>query len=131
MARIDMRKVADRPRENAKEVEFVMRLNLTVTNDDGDAVEQLEKFKKWVTGIFQHWDESVKEAFLYNYGLLQDSSDSKYKLNFEIDGLVKDDTQADFRPQVEDVLEDAGVEIKNKNNRTEQEKGYKLPDQNF
>ena len=47
MPRIDMRKnikVADRPRENAKEVEFVMRLNLTVKNDDGDAIEKIEKF---------------------------------------------------------------------------------------
>ena len=134
MPRIDMRKnikVADRPRENAKEVEFVMRLNLTVKNDDGDAIEQLEKFKKWTTDVFQHWDESVKQSFLYNFGLLQDADDSKYKLNFEIDGLTKDDTQADFRPQVEDVLENAGVNVENKTNKTDEEKGYRLPKQEF
>lgn len=134
MPRIDMRKnikIADRPRENAKEVEFVMRLNLTVKNDDGDAIEQLEKFKKWTTDVFQHWDESVKQSFLYNFGLLQNTDDSKYKLNFEIDGLTKDDTQADFRPQVEDVLENAGVSIENKNNKTDEEKGYRLPKQEF
>ena len=97
----------DRPRENFKEVEFLLRLKLEVDNFHGDAIQDLDKFKQWVTNYFVEWDDSILEYFLYSYGLLQDSDDNKYFLDFKVENLLKDDTKNEMRPMVEDAIEDA------------------------
>ena len=97
----------DRPRENFKEVEFLLRLKLGVDNFHGDAFQDLDKFKQWVTNSFTKWDASILEYFLYSYGLLQDSEDNKYFLDFKVENLLKDDTKNEIRPMVEDAIEDA------------------------
>ena len=95
----------DRPRENFKEVEFLLRLKLEVDNFHGDAVQDLDKFKQWVTNYFVEWDDSILEYFLYSYGLLQDSDDNKYFLDFKVENLLKDDTKSDLRPMVENAID--------------------------
>lgn len=102
------------PRENAKEVEFLLRMSLKVDNYHGDAINDLQKFKSWVTNTFTKWDESILEHFLYTYNLLQDSEDNKYNLDFRIENLLIDDTEVPLRPMVEDALSDIEEDAKNK-----------------
>ena len=87
-----LKKIADRPRENRKKVSFALKLSLEVDNSDGDAINDLRKFKDWTTNIFTEWDKSILEYFLYQYGLLQNESSDKYFLDFRIDRLLDDDT---------------------------------------
>ena len=67
MTKKDLRKIADRPRENRRSVEYVLSLKLDIDNSEGDASEQLKLFKKWVVETFTQWDRSILEHFLYNY----------------------------------------------------------------
>lgn len=87
-----LKKIADRPRENRKKVSFALKLSLEVDNSDGDAIDDLKKFKEWTTNIFTKWDKSILEYFLYQYGLLQNENSDKYFLDFRIDNLLDDDT---------------------------------------
>lgn len=107
-------KLNDRPRENAKEVEFLLRMSLKVDNFHGDAINDLQKFKNWVTNTFTKWDESILEHFLYSYGLLQDAEDNKYHLDFKVENLLIDDTETPLRPMVEDALSDIEEDSDNK-----------------
>lgn len=101
----DLRKFADRPRENRRSVEFILSMKLDIDNSEGDASEQLKLFKGWVTNTFTKWDLSILENFLYNYNLLQDYDSSKYHLEFKVEGLTEDDSDSQLRPQVLDTLE--------------------------
>ena len=101
----DLRKIADRPRENRRSVEFILSMKLDIDNSEGDASEQLKLFKGWVTDTFTKWDLSILENFLYNYNLLQDYDSSKYHLEFKVEGLTEDDSDSQLRPQVLDTLD--------------------------
>ncbi len=101
----DLRKIADRPRENRRSVEFILSIKLDIDNSEGDASEQLKLFKGWVTDTFTKWDLSILENFLYNYNLLQDYDSSKYHLEFKVEGLTEDDSDSQLRPQVLDTLD--------------------------
>lgn len=101
-----LKKVADRPRESRKTVEFLLKLQLDVDNFHGDAIQDLDKFKLWVAHQFTQWDKSILEYFLYEYGLLQNADDDKYFLDFKVESLLKDDTKDDLRPMVEDSLDE-------------------------
>ena len=90
----DLRKIADRPRENRRSVEFILSMKLDIDNSEGDASEQLKLFKGWVTNTFTKWDLSILENFLYNYNLLQDYDSSKYHLEFKVEGLTEDDSDS-------------------------------------
>lgn len=121
----DLRKIADRPRENRRSVEFILSMKLDIDNSEGDASEQLKLFKGWVTNTFTKWDLSILENFLYNYNLLQDYDSSKYHLEFKVEGLTEDDSDAQLRPQVLDTLE----EMKEKENEeTEEELSEEMDD---
>jgi hypothetical protein len=115
-------KTSNRPRENYKKVEFLLKLTLNVDNFHGDAIDDLDKFKQWVTNSFTEWDDSILEYFLYSYGLLQNAEDNKYFLDFKVENLLKDDTQNELRPMVEDALND-----ESKNNKKDKE-NKKSPD---
>lgn len=86
-------KLADRPRENRKKVTYILKLGLEVDNSDGDAIDHLRLFKNWTTNKFTQWDKSILEYFLYEYGLIQNSTDDKYFLDFKIEKLLDDDTE--------------------------------------
>ena len=115
MERKDLRKLADRPRENRRSVEYVLSLKLDIDNSEGDASEQLKLFKKWVVETFTQWDRSILEHFLYNYNLLQDYDSTKYHLEFKVEGLTQDDSESQLRPQILDTI------IQNKENEEESE----------
>ena len=103
-------KLNDRPRENYKEVSFLCKLTLQVDNLHGDAINDLDKFKQWVSHTFTQWDQSILEYFLYEYKLLQnDSDDDKYKLDFKVESILRDDTTQPLRPMVEDGLSEETV----------------------
>lgn len=87
-----LKRIADRPRENRKKVSFELKLSLEVDNSDGSARDDLKRFKEWVTNKFTKWDKSILEYFLYEYGMMQDSTDDKYYLDFRIENLLDDDT---------------------------------------
>ena len=105
MTKKDLRKIADRPRENRRSVEYVLSLKLDIDNSEGDAAEQLKLFKKWVVETFTQWDRSILEHFLYNYNLLQDYDSTKYHLEFKVEGLTQDDSEAQLRPQILDTID--------------------------
>lgn len=88
-------KINDRPRENRKTVEFTLSMRLDIDNSDGDAVDNLLKFKQWVTNNFTQWDASILEHFLYQYELLQNETNDKYFLDFKVEKITKDDTKDD------------------------------------
>lgn len=111
-----LKKLADRPRENRKKVEFLLKIGLEVDNFHGDATEDLEKFKQWIAHTFTEWDSSILQYFLYEYGLLQDGSDDKYYLDFRIESILEDDTQSKLNPKIEDNLED-NVDKNNDSNK--------------
>lgn len=85
-------KTNDRPRENNRTVEFLCKLSLVINTQTGTAKDELSMFKDWVANRFTQWDKSILEYFLYEYNLDQDPDGKKYKLDFRIEDLVKDDS---------------------------------------
>lgn len=94
-------KINDRPRENNKKVEFLCSLSLEINSQTGTSKEELTKFKDWVSNRFTQWDKSILEYFLYEYNLQQDPDGKKYKLDFRIQELIKDDTDENLKEQNE------------------------------
>ena len=99
-----LKKINSRPRENRKSTQFLLSLQLDIDNSSGDAIEDLKKFKEWVTNIFTKWDKSILEYFLYQYGLLQNENSDKYSLDFKVEKLLKDDTMIDAMPVTDENL---------------------------
>lgn len=92
-----LKRIADRPRENRKKVSYDLSLSLEVDNSDGTAIDDLKKFKGWVTNKFTQWDKSILEYFLYEYGMIQSPDDDKYFLDFKIESLLDDDTDHEHK----------------------------------
>ena len=110
-------KKADRPSENFKEIEYLIRMSLKVNNDEGNAGDDLTRFRQWIPTTFTEWDKSILEHFLYNYGLLQNDSDNKYVLDIKIENILRDDSEK-MRPMVEKAVEE-DFEKNDKNNKGE------------
>ena len=100
----DLRVTAARPRENRKSVKYLFSVQLDVDNSCGDAIQRLEEFKKWITTCFVNWNESMREYYLYHYGLLNNENDDKYFLDLKIESILKDDTITKVAPSIEENL---------------------------
>ena len=46
---------------------MLLSIQLDVDNFHGDAINDLDKFKQWITNTFTKWDSSILEHFLYEF----------------------------------------------------------------
>jgi hypothetical protein len=82
-----------KPRTKKKEVVLTVKYTFEVFGDNEDETKiDCKRFKQWMKDHYTQWDSSILQYFLYAYNLMQDPDDAKYKLEFHIDKILKDDS---------------------------------------